>query len=222
LFQLGQGMKDCSRVKFVAAFLFYPLRGLLGRIGIRYDISAIANAYYREAFKGVPAADKAVILPHCLISEKCPARFSKDDGILCVQCKRCGCGEILRLCREREWQFYISPSANFTKRLVQRKGLRAAVGAVCDLEIDRGIRSTRISLRGVHLQQRKVIPQVLLLARYDCLNNELDWEQLRRIIGDGAKPAGEKPDGLGTEASPVAENKDLREGNAGGGTDRGA
>ncbi len=179
-------MQDCSRLKFVSAFFFYPLRSLLGRIGLRYDISEIANAYYREEFNRVPAAEKAVILPHCLIDEKCQARFSKEEGILCVNCKRCRCGEIRLLCEEQGWQFYVSPSTGFTKRLVQRKGIRAAVGAACDFEIEKGLRSTRITLRGVHLKRRKVIPQVILTARYDCLSNDIDWNGLRGIILDGA------------------------------------
>ncbi len=177
--------QDCSRLKFVSAFFFFPMRSLLGRVGLRYDISAIANAYYRKAFDRVPAADKAVILPHCLIGEKCQAHFSKEDGILCVKCKHCRCGEIRLLCEEKGWQFYVSPSTNFTKRLVQRKGIRAAIGAACDFEIEKGIRSTPITLRGVRLKERKVIPQAIRMARYDCLNNDIDWELLRRMIRDG-------------------------------------
>ena len=177
--------QDCSRLKFVSAFFFFPMRSLLGRVGLRYDISAIANAYYRKAFDRVPAADKAVILPHCLIGEKCKAHFSKEDGILCVKCKQCRCGEIRLLCEEKGWQFYVSPSTNFTKRLVRRKGIRAAIGAACDFEIEKGIRSTSITLRGVRLKERKVIPQAIRMARYDCLNNDIDWELLRRMILDG-------------------------------------
>jgi hypothetical protein len=161
------------------------MRSLLGRVGLHYDISAIANAYYRKAFERIPLADKAVILPHCLIGEKCQAHFSKEDGILCVKCKQCRCGEIHLLCEEKGWQFYVSPSTNFTKRLVQRKGIRAAIGAACDFEIEKGIRSTPITLRGVRLKERKVIPQVIRMARYDCLNNDIDWELLRRMIRDG-------------------------------------
>ena len=63
------------------------MRSFLARLGIRYDISAIANAYYREEFDRVPAAEKAVILPHCLIGEECKARFSKEEGVLCIKCK---------------------------------------------------------------------------------------------------------------------------------------
>jgi hypothetical protein len=178
--------QDYSRLKFVSAFFFFPMRSVLGRIGLRYDISRIANAYYGERFDRIPAADKAVILPHCLIGEKCKARFSKEDGVLCVECKLCRCGEIRLLCQEKGWQFYISPSTNFTKRLVQRKSILAAVGAACDIEIEKGIRSTPITLRGVRLKKRKVIPQVILTIRDDCLNNDIDWELLRQIILNGA------------------------------------
>jgi hypothetical protein len=178
--------QDCSRLKFVSAFFFFPMRSLLGRIGLRYDISEIANAYYRKAFDRIPAADKAVILPHCLIGEKCKAHFSKEEGVLCIQCKQCRCGEVRALCEEKGWRFFISPSTNFTKRLVQRKGIRAAIGAACDFEIEKGIRSTPITLRGVRLKRKKVIPQVIRMARYDCLNNDIDWELLDRMIRDGA------------------------------------
>jgi hypothetical protein len=69
---------------------------------------------------------------------------------------------------------------------VQRKGIRAALGAACDFEIEKGIRSTRITLQGVRLKRKKVIPQVLLTARYDCLQNDIDWDLLRKIILNGA------------------------------------
>ncbi len=176
----------CGRLKFISAFFFFPARSLLGRVGLRYDISGIANAYYQRAFDRIPAAGKAVILPHCLIGEKCKSRFSKEDGILCVNCKQCRCGEIQTLCREQGWQFYISPSSNFTKRLVQRKEIRAAIGAACEFEIERGIRSTPITLGGVRLRKKRVIPQAILTDRCDCLDNDIDWERLRRMILDGA------------------------------------
>jgi hypothetical protein len=183
----GLMTQDCGRLKFVSAFVFFPMRSLLEKIGLRYDISAVANAYYRDAFERVSAADKAVILPHCLIGERCKARFSKEDGILCMNCKQCRCGEIRVLCEERGWRFYISPSTNFTKRLVRRKGIRAAIGAACDSEIAKGIRSTPITLRGVRLKEKKVIPQVIRMVGNDCLNNEIDWELLRGMIQNGTE-----------------------------------
>jgi hypothetical protein len=181
----GLMTQQCGRLKFVSAFFFFPMRSLLGRIGLRWDISRISNAYYRENFDRIPVTEKAVILPHCLIDGECQARFSKEEGVLCVKCKRCRCGEIRIMCEERGWQFYISPSSGFTRRLVQRKGIRAAIGAACDFEIEKGIRSTRITLQGVHLKRKRVIPQVLQTSRYDCLQNDIDWELLKRMILNG-------------------------------------
>lgn len=185
--------QDCSRIKFLSAFIFFPMRALLERIGLRYNISEIANAYYKKAFDRVPAADKAVILPHCLIGEKCKARFSKADGVVCVNCKQCRCGEVRAMCEEKGWRFFISPSTNFTRRLIERKGIRAAIGAACDFEIEKGIRSTPITLRGVHVKRKKVIPQVIRMGRNNCTDNEIDWELLRGMIrnGTGGTPSTE-------------------------------
>jgi len=59
---------------------------------------------------------------------------------------------------------------------------QGAVGAACNLEIERGIRSTTITTRGVHLKRNKVIPQVILTSNYNCLHNDIDWNFLQRII----------------------------------------
>jgi hypothetical protein len=93
------------------------------------------------------------------------------------------------LCEDLGWQFYISPSANFTRRLARRKNISAAIGVACDYEIERGIKSTRINGNGVHLSGRRLIPQVIRAARYDCMNNDVDWEKLRKMIISGAKGA---------------------------------
>jgi hypothetical protein len=193
--------QGCSRLKFVSAFLFFPLRSFLGRLGINYDISGIANAYYQEEFNRIPAAEKAVILPHCLIGEKCRAHFSKESGVLCVNCRLCRCGDIRLLCEQEGWQFYITPSVGFTKRLIQRRGIRAALGAACSFEIEKGIKATPITLKGVRLKRRKVIPHVLLTARYDCLENDIDWERLKKIIVHGAGTNG-APDPLPDRSLP--------------------
>ena len=180
--------KGCSKFKFIVAVFFFPWRAFLERLGIRYDLPAIVNAHYREAFTAIPPRDKAVILPHCLVGQMCKARFSKEDGILCVTCKNCRCGEIRLLCQDRGWRFYISPSSGFTKRLAQRKGIRAAVGVACDSEIAKGIRSTPVTVKGVRLKKSKVIPQMLLSGSYNCLENDIDWEGLRALIAAGDGP----------------------------------
>lgn len=173
-----------SKLKLISSLFFFPMRSFLARLGIRYDLAAITNGYYRKEFYRVPLAQRAVVLPHCLIDDKCPGRFSKEDGVICIKCKKCRCGEIRLLAEERGWQFYISPSSGFTKRLVKRKTIRAAVGVACDFEIEKGIRSTSINPQGVQLKTDKVIPQVVFASCYDCMKNNVDWEKLKKIILD--------------------------------------
>ena len=183
-------MADLSgKLRLLFALFLFRFRWFFTRLGVRFDFAETVNAYYRQQFNLVPLSERAVILPHCLTGDKCPARFSKNDGIICKKCMQCRCGEIHVLCEELGWQFYISPSANFTRRLAGRKKIGAAIGVACDYEIERGIKSTRISGRGVHLNSRRLIPQVIMAARFDCLNNDVDWEKLRRMIISGTKGA---------------------------------
>jgi hypothetical protein len=177
---------ETTKFGFLTTLFLFPIRSLFAQEAARFGLVHTANAYYRASFNRTPTANKAVLLPHCLVSRKCPARFSKEDGILCAGCKLCRCGEIKSLCEERGLQFYITPSSGFTKRLTDRKGLQAALGATCSFEIGKGIKSTRLTLKGVDLRERRVIPQVVLTRTCDCLDNDVDWNLLRRIILNGA------------------------------------
>lgn len=178
--------KTVKKIKFALFVLLYPLRNIMDKLGIKYNIVEIANAYYRDAFNNAPREYSAVMLPHCLIDKKCPAKFSKEEGILCVKCKLCKCAEIYTLCEEKGYQFYITPSTGFAHRLAQRKKLKAAIGVVCMYDIEKGLQSHRLTGKGVPLENVKVIPHVLLVAKYDCIENDVDWERLKKIICEGA------------------------------------
>lgn len=175
-----------TKIRFMLALFLLSFRDPAERNDLYDDFVRTANESFRKDFNRVPVKERAILLPHCLIHSKCPAKFSKEDGILCIQCKLCRCGEIKALCEERGLQFYITPSSGFTKRLVERKRLKAAAGATCGYEIGKQIRSTRITMKGVDLNRRKVVPQVVLTKRYDCLDNDMDWEAIMRIIRNGS------------------------------------
>jgi hypothetical protein len=171
-----------KKLKFTLALSLFPIKPLLEKIGIHYDLVKMGNDFYREDFYRAETRDCAVILPHCLIHEDCPATFSKVEGIICIECGLCRCGEIKALCEERGLRFFITPSVGFTKRLAERKRIKAALGATCDFEIERGLRTTRITLRGVHLNKNRVIPQAIMTSKYDCLDNDVDWDLLKEFI----------------------------------------
>lgn len=169
-----------NKAIFLGKIYLYKLQLLFGLK--RIDIMSVINDYYREDFRRLKSRDIAVILPHCLIADKCPAKFSKSDGILCNSCNLCGCGEILKTATRKGYQFYITPSVGFTKRLVQRKQILGVIGITCDYEIERGIRTEKISDRGIVVNSRKVKTQGIRLHAYDCINNSVDWEKIQDLI----------------------------------------
>jgi hypothetical protein len=168
------------KIKFAKNLYSYKVRCLLGLK--RSDIMKVLNDYYRADFNQLDKKDIAVILPHCLISDKCPAKFSKSDGILCTKCTLCGCGKIMELAEQKGYQFYISPSVGFTKRLSQRKNLKGVIGVACDYEIERGIHSEKITLRGVSVNGSGIKTQGIRLPVYDCMHNEVDWDEIVRMM----------------------------------------
>jgi hypothetical protein len=148
----------------------------------RSDIMSVLNRYYKPEFDKLKKSDVAVILPHCLIGDKCPAKFSKYDGILCTKCDLCGCGRIFESAEYKGYQFYISPSVGFTKRLVQRKGIKGVIGVACDYEIERGIHSENITRQGVRINGSGVKTQGIRLEVYDCIKNNVDWDEVERLM----------------------------------------
>jgi len=169
-----------KKFKFIINLYRYKLQGLLGLK--RSDIMTSINDYYRDDFHQLDKKDVAVILPHCLIADKCPAKFSKLDGVLCKNCDRCGCGKINESAGQKGYQFYISPSVGFTRRLVQRKHLKGIIGVACDYEIEKGIAAENISNNGVKIDSRRIKTQGLRLNVYDCIENSVDWDKVEELL----------------------------------------
>lgn len=169
-----------KKLKLAANLYLYKLQGLLGLR--RSDIMKVINAYYRPAFEKLDRKDVGVILPHCLIGDKCPARFSKTDGIICKKCDLCGCARIQESAVKKGYQFYITPSVGFTKRLIQRKGLKGIIGVACDYEIEKGIHSEKIRGNGVRMNGGGVKTQGVRLHLYDCLHNNVDWDRIEELM----------------------------------------
>ena len=168
------------KLKFLGNIYAYKLQCLLGLK--RADIMTTINNYYRDTFKKLHKEDIAVILPHCLIDDKCPARFSKSDGVMCTKCNLCGCGKIFESAEQKGYQFYITPSVGFTKRLVERKKLKGVIGITCEYEIERGIHSEKITDLGVRINGTSLKTQGIRLNAYDCVKNSVDWEKIEELM----------------------------------------
>ncbi len=169
-----------NKFKLLVNISIYRLQGLL-RLE-RSDIMKSINDYYLPTFQKLAKKDIGVILPHCLIGDKCPAKFSKTDGIICKKCDLCGCAGIQESALSKGYQFYITPSVGFTKRLVQRKELKGIIGVACDYEIEKGIHSEKIRGNGVRMNGMSVKTQGIRLHMYDCLHNDVDWDKIKELM----------------------------------------
>ena len=169
-----------NKLKLLVNLCIYRLQGLFGLK--RSDIMTAINDYYRPAFRKLNKKDIGVILPHCLINDKCPAKFSKTEGVICKKCDLCGCAKIQESALSKGYQFYITPSVGFTKRLVHRKGLKGIIGVACDYEIEKGIHSEKIGGNGVRLNGTSVKTQGIRLHLYDCLHNDVDWDKIEELM----------------------------------------
>lgn len=181
---LSIAVMGLKKLKFILKLSLFPISPLLQKLGIKYNIVKILNTYYEEDFRKIPIKDRAVLLPHCLIHKNCPAGFSKEDGIICRKCGLCKCGEIKKLCEEKGYQFYITPSVGFTKRLMHRKNLKAVIGAACMYEIRKGMKSEQVNSKGLKIKKTKIIPKAIYISKYDCIDNDVDWELLKKTIID--------------------------------------
>jgi uncharacterized protein len=172
-----------KKLKFIVKLSFFPLRNGLKKVGINYNIEKIINNYYKEKFKKI-TNNRAIFLPHCLIHNNCPAKFSKTDGIMCIKCGLCKCGDIKVTAEEKGFQFFIVPSVEFIKRIIKRKNIQAVLGVTCIHDIIEGLKQEKLNPKGLFLNGKKIVPIVIQLPKYDCVNNDVDWELVKKQINE--------------------------------------
>ena len=77
---------------------FFRLLGLEDREMLTFIIK-IHNTMNASAFSRVPLSERAVFVPQCLRSAKCPAHLT-PEGLKCVNCGQCTIGEARILLEE--------------------------------------------------------------------------------------------------------------------------
>jgi len=162
---------------FAMGLVESPLRMLMRLFRIEdkkldYAIISIRNNLYRPTFAKVPYARRAIFIPQCLRSPECPAKLS-PEGIQCVNCGRCGLGELKKFCNSLGCMFFITASSTFIQRMVLKYKPEAILGVGCSLELREG--SDMIAKIGMPAQG-------VLLKRSGCVNTRVDLERLMHTI----------------------------------------
>ncbi len=96
------------------------------------------NAMNTKAFTAIPLEERAVFLPQCLRSSRCPAHLT-PEGLKCMKCGRCGIGELNRRLEETGYRVFIVPGSTFIKRMIKQYRPKGIIGVGCLMEVKEGL-----------------------------------------------------------------------------------
>lgn len=136
----------------------------------------IDNQMNYSAFAKVPVEKRAVFIPLCLRSAKCPARLSPDVGISCISCGKCPLGEAIPVLKDAGYMVFIIPGSTFIKRLVKKYRPQAMIGVGCLMEVKEGLELGRkISLTTLGV----------VTTTDGCVETTMDYQQLMKAASVG-------------------------------------
>ena len=142
------------------------------------------NSMNKRAFEAVPVSDRAIFLPQCLRSSKCPAHLT-PEGLKCKCCGLCMIGYWLPLLEKMGYRVFSVPGSSFIKRMVRKYRPKAIIGVGCMGEVKEGLEmSDKLGL----------ISMGVVTLKEGCVETYLDWEMLLEIVKLGLDPGIIPPD----------------------------
>ncbi|MFA5382009.1 MAG: DUF116 domain-containing protein [Candidatus Micrarchaeia archaeon] len=157
---------------------FFQLEG----IDLDLTITQLRNRLNKKAFSKVPANERALFFPQCLRSIKCPATMG-EQGINCINCKKCGIGEIKKEAESLGYKVYIAPGSSLIKRMFKKYKPKAVLGVGCSMEVKEG--TALIESYGIPVQ-------AVSLLTGGCVNTRVDCYELLKTIYLGIDISEEK------------------------------
>ncbi len=165
---------------FLEGFMkaFFRLLGLEDREMLTFFIK-IHNTMNASAFSKVPLSLRAVFVPQCLRSAKCPAHLT-PEGLKCVKCGQCTLGEAGILLENLGYRVFIIPGSSFIKRMVRKYHPKAIIGVGCLTEVKEGIdMADKIGL----------ISMGVVTLKEGCVETIVNWQDIYEVAILGLDPA---------------------------------
>jgi hypothetical protein len=111
----------------------------------------IRNILFKNTFSQVPYNQRIIVIPQCLRSMDCPAKFNSIEGAKCVECGKCKIREISKKAKELGYiGTYIAPGGGFVKRIIKKTKPGAMIGIGCPYEVNLGL--LEVSSKGLPCQ----------------------------------------------------------------------
>jgi len=157
---------------------FFRLLGLEDREMLTFLIK-LHNTMSTAEFTRIPVTERAIFMPQCLRSSRCPAHLT-PEGLKCRSCGQCTIGEVRPILEKLGYRIFIVPGSSFIKRMVKKYHPKAIIGVGCLSEVKEGIdMADKIGL---------VVMGVVTLKE-GCVETIVNWSDIIEVAALGVDPA---------------------------------
>jgi hypothetical protein len=157
---------------------FFRLLGLEDREMLTFLIK-LHNAMSTAEFTRIPVSERAIFMPQCLRSSRCPAHLT-PEGLKCRSCGQCTIGEFRLILEKMGYRIFIVPGSSFIKRMVKKYHPKAIIGVGCLSEVKEGIdMADKMGL---------VVIGVVTLKE-GCVETLVNWSDILEVAILGVDPA---------------------------------
>ncbi|MEN6444038.1 MAG: DUF116 domain-containing protein [Methanoregula sp.] len=157
---------------------FFRLLGLEDREMLAFFIK-LQNAMNESAFERIPVTERAIFLPQCLRSSKCPAHLT-PEGLKCQSCGQCSIGESRQILETMGYHLFIVPGSSFIKRMVKKYRPKALIGVGCLTEVKEGIDMA---------DKMGLVVMGVVTLKEGCVETIVNWPDVYEVAILGVDPA---------------------------------
>jgi hypothetical protein len=137
------------------------------------------NTMNKKAFSDVPVTERAVFLPQCLRSSRCPAHLS-PEGLRCRGCGLCTIGFWRGILEQMGYRIFVVPGSSFIKRMVKKYRPRAIIGVGCLSEVKDGLEMA---------DKMGLVSMGVVTLKEGCVETAVSWDQVMEVAALGVDPS---------------------------------
>jgi hypothetical protein len=156
---------------------FFRLFGLEEREMLAFLIK-LQNAMNTADFERIPVSERAVFIPQCLRSSKCPAHLT-PEGLKCRSCGQCTVGEARMILEKLGYRIFIVPGSSFIKRMVKKYHPKAIIGVGCLAEVKEGIDMA---------DKMGLVVMGIVTIKEGCVETLVNWTDIYEVATLGIDP----------------------------------
>jgi len=156
---------------------FFRLLGLEDREMLSFLIK-LHNAMNTAAFERIPVFERAIFMPQCLRSSKCPAHLT-PEGLKCRSCGQCTIGQVRPILEKLGYRIFIVPGSSFIKRMVKKYHPKAIIGVGCLSEVKEGIDMA---------DKMGLVVMGVVTLKEGCVETLVNWADVFEVAALGVDP----------------------------------